>query len=342
MQIGIDSFAAVPSLEVANNPEARSQALNELLERIELADKMGLHHFGMGEHYRKEFLDSAPTMILAAAASRTENIILRSAVTVISAADPVRIFQHFATLDLITRGRAEMVVGRGSFIESFPLFGLDLDDYDLLFEEKLRLLLKIRAKEFVNWDGKFRPAMDNLPVYPRPYQEKLPVWIGVGGTPQSFLRAGLLGLPLMVAVIGGETHRFKQLVDLYWRGVDQAGHDPSKLEVGLHSLGFVGRTTQQAKDDYFPGYERTFNRIGKERGWPPVTRQSFEAQAGYHGALVIGSPEEVAEKLIRHSEALGGITRFSFMMDSAGLTHNQFKEAIQLIGEEVIPLVKDA
>ena len=339
MEIGIDSFAAAPLSNEADRALDNSTALAELLERIESADKAGLDVFGIGEHYRKEFLDSAPSIILAAAAARTKSIRLASAVTVISAADPVRVFQNFATLDLISRGRAEIVAGRGSFTESFPLFGLDLQDYDALFAEKLDLLLKIRDNEVVDWAGEFRPELKNQAIYPRPLQSKLPVWLGVGGTPASFIRAGTLGLPLMVAVIGGNTHRFRPLVDLYREAGEKAGHPPEHLKVGLHSLGYVANNTKEAVEDYYPGYAETFTRIGKERGWPPVTRAHFDAQTGPLGALVVGNPEEVAEKIVRHSEALGGITRFTFQMDNAGLSHAQLKNAIELIGKKVRPEV---
>ncbi|MEO6130244.1 MAG: LLM class flavin-dependent oxidoreductase, partial [Saprospiraceae bacterium] len=314
-------------------------ALAELLERIERADKVGLNVFGIGEHHRKEFLDSAPVIILAAAAARTKQIRLTSAVTVLSAADPVRVFQNFATLDLISQGRAEMVVGRGSFIEAFPLFGLDLDDYDELFTEKLDLFLDIRNNEFVTWSGKYRPALYNQPIYPRPLQQPIPVWIGVGGTPASFVRAGTLGLPLMVAVIGGETHRFRPLVDLYREAGKRAGHAPEKLKVGLHSLGYVANTTKEAVEEFYPGYAKIFTRIGRERGWPPVTRNHFDAQNGKTGALLVGGPEEIAEKILRHSESLGGISRVTFQMDNAELTHAQLLHAIELVGEKVVPLV---
>ncbi len=338
MEIGVDSFAAKP-VNNTNSPGDNAQAMAHLLDRIVHADSAGLDVFGIGEHHRREFLDAAPTLILAAAAARTKRIRLTSAVTVLSAADPVRVFQNFATLDLISQGRAEMVVGRGSFIDSFPLFGLNLNDYDELFSEKLGLLLDIRENEFVTWSGKFRPALKNQPVYPRPVQDPLPIWIGVGGTPESFIRAGTLGLPLMVAVIGGETHRFRPLIDLYKEAGKRAGHAPEKLKVGLHSLGYVGKTTKEAVEDYYPGYAETFTRIGKERGWPPVTRAHFDAQTGKLGALVIGGPEEVAEKIIRHSEALGGIFRFTFQMDNAGLSHEKLMESIELIGAKVAPLV---
>jgi probable LLM family oxidoreductase len=338
MEIGIDSFAAFAG-DTEGAEMNNTKAMAQLLERIEQADRSGLNIFGIGEHHRKEFLDSAPTLILAAAAARTKRIRLTSAVTVLSAADPVRVFQNFATLDLISGGRAEMVVGRGSFTEAFPLFGLNLQDYDALFSEKLELLLKIRDNENVTWTGKFRPALNNQPIYPRPQQQPFPVWLGVGGTPQSFIRAGMLGLPLMVAVIGGETHRFRPLIDLYKEAGKRAGHAPEQLKVGLHSLGYVAESKQQAVDDFYPGYAETFTRIGKERGWPPVRREHFDAQRGPKGALLIGGPEEVAEKILRHSEALGGISRLTFQMDNAGLSHTKLMRAIELIGTRIIPLV---
>jgi probable LLM family oxidoreductase len=335
MEIGIDSFAAANVQGTSNN----SDALIQLLDRMEHADKVGLDVFGIGEHHRKEFLDSANTMILAAAAARTERIILTSAVTVLSAADPVRIFQSFATLDLISKGRAEMVVGRGSFTEAFPLFGYNLHHYDELFAEKLDLLLNIQNNEYVTWSGKFRPALNNQPIYPRPIQDPLPIWLGVGGTPASFARAGALGIPLMVAVIGGETHRFRPLIDLYRSAGEKAGHSPDKLKVGLHSLGYIAETTKKAVNDFYPGYAETFTRIGRERGWPPVTRPHFDAQNGPTGSLLIGGPEEIAEKILHHSEALGGISRITFQMDNAGLSHAQLMNAIELLSIKVAPLV---
>ena len=339
MEIGIDSFAGIGSLE-GEQIEIKSKiAMAELLERIEHADRVGLNIFGIGQHFRKEFLDSAPTVILAAAAARTKHIRLTSAVTVLSAADPVRVFQDFATLDLVSQGRAEIVVGRGSFTESFPLFGLNLNDYDALFAEKLDLLLTIRENEVVNWAGKFRPELIDQSIYPRPLQNSLPIWLGVGGTPASFARAGTLGLPLMVAVIGGETHRFRPLVDLYRQAGQKAGHPPEQLKVGLHSLGYVANSTEEAVEEYYPGYAETFTRIGKERGWPPVSRTRFDAQNGPTGALLVGSPEEVAKKIIHHSDALGGISRFTFQLDNAGLPHEKLKQSIELIGTRVAPLI---
>lgn len=339
MEIGIDSFAAASIGDGEDRRKNSVQALEELLERIKLADEVGLGVFGIGEHHRKEFLDSAPTVILAAAAAQTKHIKLTSAVTVLSAADPVRVFQNFATLDLVSKGRAEMIVGRGSFTEAFPLFGLNLNDYDAVFTEKLELLLNIRDNEFVTWSGKFRPALHQQAIYPRPLQDPFPIWLGVGGTPESFIRAGTLGLPLMVAVIGGETHRFSPLVDLYREAGKRAGHAPEKLKVGLHSLGYVSDTTEKAITEYYPGYSETFTRIGKERGWPPVTFSRFEAQRGPKGAYLVGNPEEVAEKILRHSESLGGISRLTFQLDNANLTHTQLLKAIEIIGNKVKPLV---
>lgn len=339
MQVGIDSFAAFH--DDTKKSVSSSQRLQRLVEQIEYADQIGLDIFGVGEHHRRGFLDSAPAVILGAAASRTKRIRLTSAVTVLSAADPVRIFQEFATLDLLSQGRVEMVVGRGSFIEAFPLFGLRLDDYDSLFSEKLELLLKIRENEYVNWSGKYRPPLTGQGIYPRPLQEALPIWIGVGGTPESFIRAGLLGLPLMVAIIGGQTPSFKPLIDLYREAGKRAGHLPHQLKVGIHSLGYVAETTQQAVDDFFPGYARSMNEIGKERGWPPITRLDFEAQRGLSGALLIGNPEEVAEKIIRHSQALGGISRVTFMMNPASLPHEKLMQATKLIGSRVAPVLHE-
>jgi probable LLM family oxidoreductase len=341
MEIGIDSFAAFVT-DAQGNPVGTAQdALRELLDRIQLADEKGLDVFAIGEHHRKEFLDSATSVILAAAASRTTRIRLSSAVTVLSAADPVRVFQQFATLDLISQGRAELVVGRGSFTEAFPLFGLNYQDYDALFAEKLELLLQLNEQEVVTWRGRFRPTLQEQAIYPRPMQAKLPIWLGVGGTPASFVRAGSLGLPLMVAVIGGETHRFRPLIDLYREAGDKAGFAQEDLKVGLHSLGYVAQSHEEAVENYYPGYAETFTRIGKERGWPPVTRGHFEAQNSKWGAYLVGDSDEVAEKILRHSDSWGGIDRFTFQLDNAGLSHQQLSETIALIGEEVIPKVKN-
>ncbi|MET3980301.1 putative LLM family oxidoreductase [Mucilaginibacter sp. UYP25] len=337
MEIGIDSFA---SAMYGSNTLSATDSMHQLLDRIVTADQAGLDVFGIGEHHKKEFLDSATAVILAAAASRTKQIRLTSAVTVLSAADPVRIFQNFATLDLISKGRAELVVGRGSSVEAYPLFGFSLNDYDALFKEKLDLLIKIRDEEFVTWSGRFRPALDNQPVYPRPLQSKLPIWLGVGGTPESFQRAGRFGLPLMVAVIGGETHRFRPLIDMYREAGRKAGFTPNQLKVGLHSPGYTAASNEQAVAEYYPGYAELWTKLGRERGWPAVTRAQFDSLTAPKGVLVVGGPEQVAEKLLRHSEALGGIDRFTFQMDNAGLTHEQLTCSIELIGTKVIPLIK--
>ena len=339
MQIGIDSFAAAYT-ESSLSVSASDRLLN-LVEQIEHAEQAGLDVFGIGEHHRREYLDSAPAMILAAAAARTQRIRLTSAVTVLSAIDPVRVFQSFATLDLLSRGRAEMVVGRGSFIDAFPLFGLDLEDYDSLFAENLDLLLKIREHEHVTWSGKHRPPLTGQGVYPRPVQNPLPIWLGVGGTPQSFVRAGMLGLPLMVAIIGGETRRFRPLIDLYREAGARAGHPPDRLKVGVHSLGYVAETTREAADDYFPGYARAIASVAKERGWPPVTRAGFDAQLSPQGALLIGNPHEVVEKILRHSDALGGISRITFQMNASSLPHAKLMRAIEAIGTHVVPALRE-
>lgn len=341
MEIGIDSFAAVDVRQGKPTAQDRVRAVEELLERIVYADQVGLDVFGIGEHHREEFLDAAPHVLLAAAAARTSSIKLTSAVTVLSAADPVRVFQNYATVDLVSSGRAEMVVGRGSFSESFPLFGYQFQDYDALFEEKLALLLAIRQNEILSWEGQFRPALQAQKITPRPFQEKIPIWVGVGGTAASFVRAGRLGLPLMVAIIGGETHRFAPLVELYRKAGKEAGFNRNQLKVGIHSLGYVANTKEIAVNDYFPGYAETFTRIGKERGWPPVTRSRFDFQNNRLGALLVADPEEVADKIVRHSQALGGLSRFTFQMDNAGLTHDKLMRSFELIAQKVKPLVEE-
>ncbi|MET0969130.1 MAG: LLM class flavin-dependent oxidoreductase, partial [Tardiphaga sp.] len=294
MDIGIDSFAAIlPDPATGQLPSATDR-MADLLAEVEIADRVGLDVFGIGEHHRAEFLDSAPAIILAAAAARTSRIRLTSAVTVLSAADPVRVFQEFATLDLISKGRAELVVGRGSFIEAYPLFGLDTRAYDDLFAEKLDLFLKLGESTDITWQGRFRPPLTGQGVYPRPHQAHLPVWIGVGGTPESFARAGALGLPLMVAIIGGSFDRFRPLVDLYREAGKQAGHGPDRLKVGVHAMGFVGETDKAARDAFFPGWAHLTATIGRERGWSRPSRQQFDAMAGPEGAFLIGAPATVA------------------------------------------------
>src|ERR1700688_212931 len=342
MQIGVDSFAAAISDPASGLTLEPVELMQQLLEDIELADQVGLDVFGIGEHHRAEFLDSAPAVILAAAAARTKKIRLTSAVTVLSAADPVRVFQEFATLDLISQGRAEIIAGRGSFIEAFPLFGLELEDYDSLFAEKLDLLLNIRENTHVRWSGKHRAPLTGQGIYPRPLQNPLPVWLGVGGTPGSFIRAGILGLPLMVAIIGGEPHRFRPLIDRYREAGLRAGHSPDQLKVGIHSLGYVADSASKAANEFFPGYARSFSEIGKERGWPPVTRAHFDALLGPTGALLLGDLETVAEKILGVNESLGGISRLTFQMSVADLPHAKLMHAIELVGTRVAPLVRTA
>ena len=341
MQLGIDSFAIIIKDPVTGLTLTPAERMHNLLDEIVHADQAGLDIFGIGEHHRADFLDSAPPVILAAAAALTKRIRLTSAVTVLSAADPVRVFQQFATLDLISQGRAEMVVGRGSFIDAYPLFGLSLDDYETLFTEKLDLLLAIRDHTHVHWSGQHRPALTGQPVYPRPLQNPFPIWIGVGGTPESFARAGALGLPLMVAIIGGEPHRFRPLIDLYREAGRRAGHAPDSLTVGLHMIGFVGDTDSAAASDFFPGYAQTFTQIGKERGWPATTRAQFDALIAPTGALIVGDPATVAKKILYVSESLGGISRLTFQMSVSTMPHAKLLHAISLLGTEVAPLLRE-
>ncbi|MBY0558462.1 LLM class flavin-dependent oxidoreductase [Hyphomicrobium sp.] len=340
MEVGIDSFAAIMP-GTADETLSPAGRIANLIEEIETADRAGLDVFGIGEHHRPEFLDSAPAVILSAAATRTKTIRLTSAVTVLSAADPVRVFQEFATLDLISKGRAELVVGRGSFGEAYPLFGLRFDDYDALFVEKLELLLQIRANTQVHWSGKFRPELTGQGIYPRPYQSELPVWLGVGGTRQSFVRAGLLGLPLMVAIIGGEFRRFRPLVDLYREAWRRAGHPEERQRVGVHALGFVAKSSAEARDTFFPGWSHMFTRIGRERGWPPVTRAQFDAMCGPGGAFLVGDPETVAQKMIEASADLGGVSRFTFQMSSASTENQAMLKSIELLGTEAAPIARE-
>jgi probable LLM family oxidoreductase len=339
MHVGVDSFVSAvtdPETEHLVGPEER---IEHLLEEIALADASGLYSFGIGEHHREEFYDSAPPVLLAAAAARTSRIRLGSAVTVLSAADPVRVFQQFATLDLIAKGRIDLIVGRGSFTEAFPLFGLALADYDSLFAEKLELLLKIRDSTHVTWSGRHRPALTGQGVFPRPVQDPLPIWVGVGGTPESFVRAGMLGLPLMVAIIGGEPRRFAPLVDLYRRAGQESGHSPETLKVGLHVFGYVGESVRSAADTIYPGWHQMFTSASRERGFPPPTRAQFDATSGPDGAFFMGDPDIVATKLRRVSEQLGGVNRVSVQMTNPRLTHADLLRGIELLGREVAPRV---
>lgn len=342
MEIGIDSFISANTEIQPGVVMKPVDRMRNLLEEIELADSVGLHSFGIGEHHRSEYLDSSPVVILGAAASRTKQIRLTSAVTVLSAADPVRVFQDFATLDLLSQGRAEIIVGRGSSTEAFPLFGFDLHDYDALFTEKLGLLLQLRNETHVKWSGKFRPALMGQGIYPRPLQEEIPIWLGVGGTPGSFERAGRLGLPLMLAIIGGDPRRFRPLIDLYREAGRIAGHPPDKLKVGLHAIGFVGETSEQARNEVYPGYARAFAKIGKERGWPLQNRAQFDAQCEPNGAFLIGGVESVAKKILYLNEMLGGISRINFQMTVAAVPHKDMLRAISILGTRVLPLVEES
>ncbi|GIO88605.1 luciferase [Paenibacillus faecis] len=340
MEIGLSTFVETTPDVHTGELISHAQRLREVVEEIVLADRVGLDVFGVGEHHRKDYAASSPAVVLAAAAAQTERIRLTSAVTVLSSADPVRVFQEFSTLDGISNGRAEIMAGRGSFIESFPLFGYDLQDYDQLFDEKLDLLLKIRASEKVTWEGKHRPAIRNLGVYPRPVQEPLPVWIGSGGNTESVIRAGLLGLPLVLAIIGGRPTQFAPLVQLYKKAAAQAGHDPAKLPVASHSHGFVGEETEQAADLFFPSTQASMNVIGRERGWGHYGRASFDAARSLEGALYVGDPDTVARKIIYLRKNVG-ITRFMLHCPLGTMPHEQVMRSIELLGTEVAPRVRE-
>jgi probable LLM family oxidoreductase len=341
MQLGLYTFAEVSADPRTGDAISPAQRLRNLIEEIELADQVGLDVFGVGEHHRPDFAVSAPTVVLGAAAERTKRIRLSSAVTVLSSDDPVRVFQQFATVDLLSAGRAEIMAGRGSFIESFPLFGYDLNDYDELFGEKLELLLKLRESTAVTWAGKHRPALDGLAVYPRPYQAELPIWVAVGGNPGSAVRAGTLGLPMAVAIIGGTPERFTGLVDLYREAGYRAGHDPSRLKVSINSHTFLADTSQQAADQFFPSYAAMMNRIGRERGWSGLARADFDALRSPRGALLVGSPEEVTDKILFEHE-LFGHDRFLAQLSVGAMAHDQILHAIELLGTRVAPAVRKA
>ncbi|QOY35149.1 LLM class flavin-dependent oxidoreductase [Anaerobacillus isosaccharinicus] len=340
MEIGISTFVETTPDVKTGEVISHAQRLREVVEEIVLADQVGLDVFGVGEHHRKDFAASSPAMVLAAAAAQTKKIRLTSAVTVLSSADPVRVFQDFATLDGISNGRAEIMAGRGSFIESFPLFGFDLKDYNELFDENLELLLKIRESEKVTWRGGHRAAINNLGVYPRPVQDPLPVWIGSGGNQESVVRAGLLGLPLVLAIIGGSPRQFAPLVKLYKRAAEQAGHDVSKLPVASHSHGFIAEDTEIAADKFFPSTQQVMNVIGRERGWGHYDRSSFDAARSLEGALYVGDPKTVAEKII-HLRKNVGITRFMLHLPLGTMPHDDVMMAIELLGKEVAPIVRD-
>jgi probable LLM family oxidoreductase len=330
MELGVYSFA-----EVTGGVDP-AQRLKHLVEEIELADQVGLDVYGLGEHHRPDYASSAPAVVLAAAASRTSRIRLSSAVTVLSSDDPVRVFQDFATLDLLSGGRAEIMAGRGSFVESFPLFGYDLEDYDSLFAEKLELLIALRAGEHVTWSGQHRPALDGLGVYPRPMQERLPVWLAVGGNPPSAVRAGVYGLPMALAIIGGQPERFAPLVDLYRRSARRAGYEPV---VSVNTHGFVADTAERAVEAFFPSYADVMTKLGRERGWPPMSRSDFDEMTSLRGAVALGSPEQVAEKIVFQHGVLGH-QRYLMQVSVGTVPHREVLRAIELLGTEVAPLVR--
>ncbi|MEG6590260.1 LLM class flavin-dependent oxidoreductase [Paenibacillus barengoltzii] len=340
MEIGISTFVETTPDVVTGETISHAQRLREVVEEIVLADKVGLDVFGVGEHHRQDYAASSPAMVLAAAAPQTKRIRLTSAVTVLSSDDPVRVFQDFATLDGLSNGRAEIMAGRGSFIESFPLFGYDLNDYEELFEEKLDLLLKLRESEKVTWQGKHRPAIHNLGVYPRPVQNPLPVWIGSGGNTESVIRAGVLGLPLVLAIIGGRPTQFAPLVKIYKRAAAQAGHDVSKLTVASHSHGFVADRNDVAVEKFFPSTQAVMNIIGRERGWGHYSRATYDAARSLEGALYVGDPETVANKIIYLRKNVG-ITRFFLHCPLGTMPHEDVMRAIELLGTEVAPRVRE-
>ena len=339
-ELGLYSFGETTPDPVTGRIVSPQQRLRDLLEEIALADEVGLDVFGIGEHHRPDFVVSAPAVVLAAAAQRTKRIRLSSAVTVLSSDDPVRVFQQFATLDLLSDGRAEIMAGRGSFIESFPLFGYDLSDYDALFEEKLPLLVALCERLKVTWAGRHRPPLNGVGVYPRPLQDPLPVWVAVGGTPMSAARAGRLGLPLALAIIAGEPARFAPLIERYHEAGRKAGHDTARLSVGISSHGYVALNSRQATEEFYPSYAGAMTALGRERGWPPMTREQFDAMCGPSGALAVGSPGQVIEKILAQ-HALFGHQRFMMQLSVGTLPHAQLMRAIERFGVDVAPAVRD-
>lgn len=339
-EIGLYSFVELTPDPATGHKLSPAERIRNLLEEIELADQVGLDVFALGEHHREDYVSSAPDVLLAAAASRTKNIRLSSAVTVLSSDDPVRVFQRFASLDLVSNGRAEIIAGRGSFIESFPLFGYDLNDYDALFAEKLDLLLKIRDDVRVTWRGRHRAPLDNLAVYPRPVQNPLPVWIGVGGTPESVVRAASLGLPMALAIIGGMPERFAPLTNLYRQAAAEYNHDPATLPLSINSHGFIADTRQQAIDESFPAVQIVMNKIGRERGWPPMQRAQYEASAELRGANFIGSPDDIIEKIL-FQHAIFNHQRLLLQLSVGSMPHDKMMHAIELLGTKVAPVVRE-
>jgi len=338
MELGITTFAETYPDPLSGEKVSHGERLRQVLDEIVLAEEVGLDVFGVGEHHRPDFAASSPAVVLAAAAGRTHRIRLSPAVIILSSADPVRTFQDFATLDLVSSGRAELLVGRGSFIESFPLFGYSLADYDELFSEKLDLLLAIRDNQRVTWSGKHRPALDDQAIYPRPQQDPLPVWVGVGGTPESIVRAGTRGLPVALAIIGGNPDRFTFFADLHRRMLVESGFDPANVPLAVHAHGYIGDDPDQVADEYYPSYAVAMSTIGRERGWGPMTRQQFDMMRAPAGSLVIGDVEAVAAKIIRMREILG-IQRFMLHISVGTLPHDKVMRAIELFGTKVAPIV---
>lgn len=341
MELGIYTFAELTADPATGKMISAHQRMRDLMEEVSLAEQVGLDVFAVGEHHRPDYIVSSPAVVLGAAAERTRKIKLSSAVTVLSSDDPVRVFQDFSTIDLLSGGRAELMVGRGSFIESFPLFGYDLRDYDALFSEKLDLLLKINAQEKVTWQGKHRPAIQNLGIYPRPHQDKLPVWIAIGGTPESIARAAMLGLPMALAIIGGTPDRFAPHVNFYRETAQEAGHATESLQVSINSHTYIADTSQRAADEFYPSYADTMSRIGRERGWPPMDREHYELMREPTGSLLVGSPQQVIDKIL-YEHSLFRHTRFLAQMSVGTLPHAQMMRSIELFGTQVAPAVRKA
>jgi probable LLM family oxidoreductase len=341
MQLGVYTFGDLSPEQKSAGGKGAHQRMQELLEEIKLADEVGLDVFAIGEHHRPDYVVSAPAVVLGAAAAITKKIKLSSAVTVLSSDDPVRVYQQYSTIDLISGGRAEIMAGRGSFIESFPLFGYNLKDYDALFAEKIELLIKLNEGEKITWEGKLRPSIDNLGIYPRPLREKLPIWIAIGGTPESVARAGMLGIPMALAIIGGMPDRFAPLVQYYRDNATHAGHDPKALQVGINSFTWIAETSQRATKEFYPGYADVMTRLGRERGWAPMTYEHYETMRSKTGSLLVGSPQEVIDKILYEHE-LFKHTRYMAQMGVGSVDHKQTLKAIELYGNVVAPAVRKA
>lgn len=339
MEVGVYTFGDVGTHPITKQTITPRQRIVNLMEEIELADQLGLDVFALGEHHRPDYLISAPTVLLGAAAVKTKKIKLSTAVTVLSSDDPVRVFQQFAEIDLLSGGRAEIMAGRGSFIESFPLFGYKLEDYDELFSEKLEMLLQLNKGEIFSWKGKHTQTINKRGVYPRPYQKEIPIWIGVGGTPESVVRAAEYGLPMALAIIGGLPARFAPYIQLYRDVYTKAGHDPAKMQLSINSHTYLAEDSQQARDEFYAPYSEVMNRIGRERGWPPGTREQFDASTGPTGALLVGSPQEVIDKILYEHE-LFGHTRFLAQMSLGAMPHDKILHSMELLATKVVPEVR--